>query len=612
MSRNEVSTIQTVTVVLIIIAIIVSGVSYSNTTGLKGNISELRGKIEGLDDTLGELASAEFELASAVVDIGKAVGEYGESISAIEERLKEIEKAEPTPIKEEITLIVGTQIPVAGPISPIWGRLGSGPDAISTQVFEGLVQMEPGTTKLVPVLAKNLGETTDAITWTFYLREGIKFHDGTKFDAQAVKFHFDNCMEIKAGTSYLFTDTLLNHTDVIDDYTVRLVLNYPSNVFPKILSTFMAFIESPASVEKYGIEGINDHPIGTGPFKFVSQKLGEGVVLEANQDWWRLNPKIAEDAYVRKDKLDIDRLVFKIIPDPGVLRMALETGVIDVGFREFRPVDYPDLLSNPDLSAYNVEATSPMYYIVFDGNGTVFPTFHSKEMRQALSYAIDYDMIIQAVFGGLAKRLDSFIHPELPEYEAVATYSYNPEKAKELIEEAGFETPVRFEMWIAPDRYGPSMRDIATIIQSSASKAGFDVVIKETDYSTFKSYKRQSVMESMLRFFTMDYPDSDNYAVAFMRSTSGRIEDCEMYLSDLSEVKDKVDSLVFEEQSTPDLTKKTAALKELQEIWAEYLPEIFLLRPKEYFFSQKNVEGMIFAAVNVDEIAWWPTTKTQP
>jgi peptide/nickel transport system substrate-binding protein len=483
-------------------------------------------------------------------------------------------------------------------------------------MFEGLVQYIPGTTQLEPVLATNLGETTDSQKWTYYLRRGIKFHDGTDFDAHAVKAHFDNAYETMAGLTYLFSDSLLDDSRttssvvVIDDYTIEFNLNYPSNIWPDILANFACFIESPASVEKYGVEGISDNPVGTGPFKFVRKTIGEEFVMEANQDWWRLT-STAADARIAQSKIAVTKLIFKRVSDPSTLRFAIETGSIDVAHQKFNPTDYPDLLAIPSIQEHDTGSVSKLRMLIFQGNPK-FTTFQDKRMRQAFSHAIDYELIIESVFGGLAERVYSYLPPEYQQYKAAATYKYDPDKAKELIEAAGFDTPVKVKLYWTPSHYGETERDVVTIIKASALAAGFDVDISDgPDYQTFRSYREPDIMEMSLWGWSSDYVDQDAFTNPFVFSEGWTAGQFDTHMSDFATMIDIIDPLVIEAQSTPDPIRKKEIVFELQDIWAEWVPQVFMWRTKLYSFTRSNVQGVVFGPVGAYDVQFYGAYKTE-
>ncbi|MFC1803082.1 ABC transporter substrate-binding protein [Thermoproteota archaeon] len=551
---------------------------------LSGGVDSLSGKIEGLADSLSE---------------------------AIEGLVVE----EPVVEEEDVELIIGTTRNVGGVMTPTWvtGEMA----VVVDQLFEGLVQYRPGTNELEPILAESY-ETEDAQSWTFHLRKGIKFHDGTSFDATAVKDHFDRSFETEAGLTYLYTRFLLEDSRenpsvvVIDDYTVEFNLQVPHNGWPKILANFAAFIESPTSVETYGLEGMNEHPTGTGPFKFVSQKLEDNVIVEANQDWWRLDPSIAGDAYAGIDEIQIDRVKYQKLADASTLRFATEIGQIDIAKGDFNPDDFADLLANPDLLAIDRGAAEGMRYAIFQGNPS-FETFQSKTMRQAFAYAIDVDLIIESVFKGYASRAQSYMPVEYEEYKDVYPYEYNPEKAKELIAAAGFETPVKIEVHWSTE-YGSTERDVISIIKTSAAEAGFDVDTSNSwERASFREMKGAHAMEVSLWRWSADYFDHDAWTTPFMSSTGSKNRDYELYNTDFGRDigADYVDALVIEAIGTADPDRKMEVLHEIQDLHGEYLPEFFLWRPKKFSFVSKEFQDVLWGPIGHYDFDYWMASKTK-
>jgi peptide/nickel transport system substrate-binding protein len=491
---------------------------------------------------------------------------------------------------EKVNFTVGTTLAIGRVIHPQYVQ--GGDDPIVNQIFEGLFGYVGTTLELEPVLATDMGTVSeDGLEYTFTLRQGISFHDGTPFNASCVKDHFDRMFEINRGMTYIFTAALLNKTEVIDTYTVKFTLNYANSDFKGMLAHISAMIPSSSASEKYG-EDVVDHPIGTGPFKFVSKIIDNEVVMEANQNWWKLQPG---------ERIKIDELVFVQLSDASTMKLAIEQGDIDATDGRFNLVDYDSLLANTNLVPHDMSAASSSRWLTFEMNGTYWDIFPNKTLRQAFAYAIPYQQIIDVVLNGKGERLYSFLPPEYIGYKQASTYNYNATKALELIASAGLTAPIAVDLWITPTQYGVTEADVAALIAEYAADAGFTITIHEAEYAAFKNaFKYTSTQETMLWAWTADYPSTDNWATPFMSSGGFGTHYSEILQGDMASLYPYVDNLVQEAAGTTNDTRKVEILYELQDLWNEWVPNIFLWREMQYQFTQSYVTGAVYGVLRYD------------
>lgn len=504
------------------------------------------------------------------------------------------------PAEEEVTLVVGTTLAIGRVPHPQYVQ--GGDDPITNQIFEGLVGYEEDSLVLEPVLAVDLGTVSeDGLNYTFTLRQGVFFHDGTELNSTAVHSHFELMFEVNRGMTYMFTDMLLNHTEIVDEWTVRFVLNYPNSAFRDMLAHIAAMIPSPTATEKYGIDGLNEHPIGTGPFKFVSKIIDNEVVMAANQEWWNLAPG---------ERISIDKLIFVYLADPSTMKLAIEQGDIDVTDGRFNVIDYPSLLANPNLVPHDVSASSSARWLTFQMNSTVWEYFPQKIMRQAFAYAIPYDQIISVALDGQAQRLYSYLPAEYIGYKQVFSYDYNATKALELIADAGYTPPIAVDLYITPTHYGTTEPDVASLIAEYAEDAGFLVTIHQMEYGAFKdTFKKTQTEEMSLWAWTADYPSTDNWNAPFISSNGFGTGYSDLMEGDMATLYPYVDTLVQEAAGTTNQTRKIEILEELQDIWNEWLPNIFLWREAQYQFTGANIEGAVYGVLRYD-VHFYTVVKT--
>jgi len=276
---------------------------------------------------------------------------------------------------------------------------------------------------IVPGLALSW-TIVDTATLEFVLREGVTFHNGEPFTADSVKFSVERMLaEEEAPNQGKFTT--IDAVEVVDDYTVRLLLNRPDGTLFDSLTSRLAMLP-PQYFEEVGAEGFAAAPVGTGPFSFVEWVPDDHVTLVANENYW-------DGSY--KGKPMVDTVVFRPIPEAATRAAELEAGGVDI-IQDVLP-DQMDDLEEVGLVVIPDEAFQ-LQYIFFITDDETLPTYDVK-VRQALNYAVDVDAIIENLLGGLGSRIASPIGPGYLGYNPdVEPYPYDPQMAKDLLAEAGY------------------------------------------------------------------------------------------------------------------------------------------------------------------------------
>ncbi|MHA2093782.1 MAG: ABC transporter substrate-binding protein [Candidatus Hodarchaeales archaeon] len=481
------------------------------------------------------------------------------------------------PEAEKVTIIVGTTVEIGRVPHPQY--VHGGDDVMVNAMFEGLVGYKGLTLELEPVLATDLGTVSaDGLEYTFSLRQGVKFHDGTDFNATSVKDHFDRMFVLGQGMTYIFIEGLLNKTEIVDNYKVKFTLNNPNSAFRDTLAHIAAFIPSATATATYGVDNLNDHP----------------VVMEGNRDWWQIDEGV---------ELKVDELIYTQFSDPSTMKLAIEQGDIHATDARLNVADYPSLLANTDLTTYDVSSTSSRRWFTFQMNASEWTVFSNKTMRQAFAYALPYDEIISVGLGGSGSRQYSFLPPELLGYKQVFDYDYDTAKAKALIAAAGLTEPVAVTLHITPTHYGVQEPDIAALIKQRALAAGFDVTIEQQEYGAYKSeYKGASTQEINLWAWTANYPDTDDWASNFMGSSGWGPGYSHASSGDMAAIYPYADDLIVEAAATVNDTRKLQILEELQDLWAEWVPNIFAWREVQYKFTRANVIGIVYGPGNFWDI----------
>lgn len=352
-------------------------------------------------------------------------------------------------------------------------------------VFESFVAQDLSDatverTKLVPALATTWNVSEDKTVYTFNLRRGVTFHDGTPWNAEAAKFNFDRVLnkdhpyyfELAAGINTWWTKDIESY-EVIDDYTFRVNLSQPNSEFLRRLTQGgygSAGMVSPAAVEKYGNEDLTNNPVGTGPYRFGERVFGEKIVLRKNPNYW-------DEARVPK----LEQLIFRPIVEVASRELALSTGQVDM-------IATPSPDSTDYLKAQGfqiIEGPVPTIYLIWLNFKE--DAIQDKRVRQAMTMAIDRDGLCKFLRRGQCIPAHSILNFGGPGYDPdFQPYPYDPDAARKLLEETGLELPIKIKMEWTPGGAGDvNMVGDAEWIQRDFAKVGIDASIEVFDIGTY-------------------------------------------------------------------------------------------------------------------------------
>ena len=401
---------------------------------------------------------------------------------------------------------------------------------ITRQIYEGLTKYKGATTEVIPALAEKWTASADGTVWTFTLRQNVKFHDGTPFDAEAVVWNFEwqrfsaqpqHAMLTKAGRTFEYygaqfggfdDKSLITKVEAVNPSTVRFTLKNPQGPFLANLAMFTFDLVSPTAVQKWGLE-FSKHPVGTGPYRFVDWKVGQEVTLEANPDYWD-----------KADAPKIPRVIVRNIKDNSQRLAALKAGEIH-GMEGLNPDDVKVVRADPNLQII-LRPTNTTGYVAFN--------FHVKELqdkrvREAFAHAINKKGIVDALYGGTGLAATQFQPPPLWGYNKdLKDYDYNPQQARDLLKEAGFgqglkevtwddgrKEPLQFWYMPVSRPYYPNPKEIAEAMAADLAKVGITVQLQTTDWAVYMDKSRRGQLSLYMLGWTGDNGDPDNFVCYF-------------------------------------------------------------------------------------------------
>jgi peptide/nickel transport system substrate-binding protein len=397
---------------------------------------------------------------------------------------------------------------------------------VTTQITETLVAYAPGSTVLIPRLATGWSTNPDATVWTLTLREGVRFHDGTPFDAAAVKFNFDRWNDSDhpyafrgAGKTYVpwgwifggprGQGGILDRVVVAGSHTVSLHTTSPTPFLPSLLASPFIQFDSPAAViaagVAYGTVAVGS--VGTGPFRFDAWIEGEQVSLVANPDYWDGPPAL-------------ERVVFRPIREATNRYLELRAGTVDVAV-QLAADDYAAVLRDPRLQAVlSTGELSVGGLAIHQG----YPPLDDVRVRRAIAHAIDREAIVAAFFGELAAVANAHVAPGLLGYAASWPYDYDPERARALLAEAGYPGGFEIDLWYRASANAsfPDPRAIAEAWATYLADVGIRARLATEDHA---AYLTRSIAGGYALYqfgWTGDYADPDAFLATFFGDTVGR------------------------------------------------------------------------------------------
>ncbi|MDR7532519.1 MAG: glutathione ABC transporter substrate-binding protein [Armatimonadota bacterium] len=337
---------------------------------------------------------------------------------------------------------------------------------IMEHMVETLFELTPEG-KVQPRLATAFQVSPDGRTFTIRLRPGVRFHDGTALDAEAVKFNLDRILDPATRAPWRFLISRVQRVEAVDPTTVRLTTDAPFAPLLAHLTHSGTGIQSPAAIRRLGADYARQ-PVGTGPFRFREWVRGDRVVVVRNDDYWG-------------ERALLDEVQFRVIPDDGARLAALEAGSLHVAVR-VPPREIERLRGSRDVRV-SIDTSLRTIYVAFNVSR---PPFNDRRTRLALNYAVNKDAIVRSALAGTARVSDAPIAPNVQGYSKIMSYPWDLERAETLLREAGYsrERPLRAVFHHPTGRY---IRDaeIAASIQGLARRAGIELELRTLEFGAY-------------------------------------------------------------------------------------------------------------------------------
>lgn len=455
---------------------------------------------------------------------------------------------------------------------------------VSCNMYEGLYQYGKTDAKVSPCLAKDLPEISDdGLVYTIKLNEGIKFHDGTDFNAEAVKKSIERQLEPNRNSdmpyaSFVFGEEEAGNgvetVEAVDDYTVKITMRAASAPFVKNLAMALASpIVAPSAIEAATDGQAITNPVGTGPYKFVDWTKGASVTLVANEDYWGEAPKTKN-------------LVFKIIAEGNTRLTSLMNGECDI-ISSVDPASADQIVDNGfELFSEDGMTINYMAFNTETGKCT------DQEVRKAVAQAINVEEMVKSIYGEYATVANSVMPTWMAPYaKDVKQTAYDPEAAKKTLADKGITSLQCITYTTARPYNQKGGSDLANMIQGYLSAVGVELSITQYDWTTYKTKVQTDPYDICFYGWTGDNGDPDNF-MNLLADTNWSINVAHFQ-------DDEYKALIAEGLKTPDGDARDAIYLQCEEMVAEKQPWVLISHSKNLLGYSPKVKDFYYHPTGV-------------
>jgi peptide/nickel transport system substrate-binding protein len=485
---------------------------------------------------------------------------------------------------------------------------------VTEQIFDGLVTLKPGSTVVQPSLATKWG-SKNGKDWTFQLRRGVKFHDGTPFNAAAVCYNFNRQYNFRgpfqdASATYYWqtvfygfkknessdlSPSLYRSCTTRGKYTAIIHLRQKNAAFlpAMVISSFS--IQSPTALKKYGankgeLRGGTfyptgtyafSHPTGTGPFKFKSWTVGQKVELTRFNGYWGKKPKIS-------------RVIIQPISNNTARVQALQRGEVN-GADLIQPQDVPTIRKSSNLKLLN----RPSFNVAYVTINSSHAPFNKLAVRQAVAYGLNRAAVVKSFYAGRAQVANEFMPPQLFGWtNKVPKYPFNPNKAKQLLRGAGLSLPVKVDFWYPTNvsrPYMPNPKLNFEAFSASLEQSGFSVTAHSAPWRPdyVKHVNDGTAGDLNLIGWTGDFGDPDNFVGTFFQSFSPQF----------GFRNAKIFNILTRAERETNFKKRVALYQQANILIMKFLPAVPYAHSRPALGMQKSVRGYTPSPVGTDPFA---------
>ena len=452
----------------------------------------------------------------------------------------------------------------------------------TTALYEGLVRYKPNSTDIEPALAEKWDVSPDGLTYTFRLRSGVKFHDGSPLTAEAVAFTFDRSInkenplfkEAQGAGGFPFIDDYIGNVvgkvDAAGPLDVKFTLKRKFSPLLSNLAIPPGFVISMEALKKLGSK-INENPVGTGPFKFVEWKKDDHMTVESFDGYWGPKPKL-------------QRIIFQPVPEASVRALKIQRGEADVAW-PFDPKDAGALKSNPDTTVLE----QPGLNVNMAEFNLKKPEFQDKSLRQALNYATNKLELADKLYSGAGVPATGVLPATSWGFDSsIKGYPYDPDKAKALLKEAGYSgQTIILDTYTIARGYNPQGSKLAEAVQQYFEAVGVKSEIKTTEWTEYRKIRRQGQLNLAFGGWQADTGDPENFLGVFFHSANAGGVNTSFY------AVPEVDTLLNQANEETDTAKRKTLFNQAERRIVDDAPWLFIGHMKQQVALRKRVKDFV-------------------
>jgi peptide/nickel transport system substrate-binding protein len=453
----------------------------------------------------------------------------------------------------------------------------------TTAIYEGLVKYKSGSTDVEPSLAEKWDVSSDGMQYTFHLKSGVKFHDGTPFNAQAVAFSFDRSINKDnplykdaqgdyGGFPYIgdYISNVVTKVEAAGDLDVKFTLNRKFSPLLSNLSIPPGFVMSMEALKKYG-KGINENPVGTGPFKFVEWKKDDHITVDAFDGYWGTKPKL-------------QRIVFQVVPEASVRALKIQNGEGDVTWN----VDPKDVASLKGQAKSDVIELAGLNVSFADFN-LQKPELQNPTLRKALNYAINKQELGDKLYSGALTPATGVLPPSSWGFaKDIKGYPYDPDKARAMLKDAGYSgQQLTLDAYTVARGYNPQGAKLAEAIQQYLDDVGVKTQIVTGEWTQFRADRRAGKLNISFNGWQADTGDPENFLGVFFHSANKGGINTSFY------GVPEVDQLLNQANEEADVAKRKTLFNQAETRIVDDAPWLFVGHMKQQVAITKRVQNFV-------------------
>jgi len=453
----------------------------------------------------------------------------------------------------------------------------------TTAIYEGLVRYKSGSTDVEPALAEKWDLSPDGLQVVFHLKPGVKFHDGSPLNAAAVAFSFDRSINKDnplyqeaqgdyGGFPFIgdYISNVVTKVQAVGDMDVQFTLNRKFSPLLSNLAIPPAYIISMEALKKYG-KGINENPVGTGPFKFVEWKKDDHITVDAFDGYWG-------------NKAKLQRIIFQPVPEPSVRALKIQNGEADVTWA-IDPKDVPalkgqantDVLEQPGLNVSQAEINLMM------------SQFQNQALRQAMNFAINKEELMDKLYSGAGTAATGVLPPTSWAYNSdLKAYPFDPDKSRAMLKEAGYNgEQLTLDTYTIARGYNPQGSKLAEAVQQYLDDVGVKTQIQTGEWTQYRADRRAGKLHIAFGGWQADTGDPENFLGVFFNSVNKGGVNTSFYGTP------EVDQLLNQANEETDQAKRKDLFNQAERKIVDDAPWLFIGHMKQQAALRKRVQNFV-------------------